>query len=117
MSSSILFLAKLKGRSRSFPGGCKKRGHILRLIPSSPQENLVVIRDEKVSPFVKFEIMLTPFVDSRLCQKQRILLSSRQRSNNYLELSKENALENMMLPHSPCFTLKFFMVCFIKLLD
>ena len=37
-------------------------------------------------------------------------------SNNYLELSKEIFLENMMLSHRPCFTWKFFMTCFHKIL-
>ena len=84
--------------------------------------NLVDTRDEKVSPFVKFEIILpllcflldpltnkhcrtwssviNLWIDSRTCQEQRILLSARSRfNNNYLELSKENVLKNMMLSH------------------
>ena len=83
---------------------------------------LVDIRHEKVSPFVNFEIILSLFcfilepltnkdcktwssminlwIDSGTCQKQRILLSARPRFNyNCLELSKENALRNMMLSH------------------
>ena len=74
------------------------------------QEHLVIMRDGKVCSFVKFEIilpllccLLDPFtnkhcrawssmidlwIDSRACQKYRILLSARQRSNNYSELSK-----------------------------
>ena len=58
------------------------------------------------------------WIDSRTCQKYRILLSARQRSNNYLELSKENLLGNMMLSHWIwCFTWKlFFMIWFHKIL-
>ena len=101
--------------------------------------NLVDTRDEKVSPFVKFEIILpllcflldpltnkhcrtwssviNLWIDSRTCQKQRILLSARSRfNNNYLELSKENVLKNMMLSHWSCFTWKFFMIWFHKIL-
>ena len=104
-----------------------------------PQELLVVIRYEKVTPFVKFEIillllcclldpltnkycrtwssMINLWIDSRTCQKEkRILLSARQRINNYLELSKGSVMWNMMLPHWPCFTWKFFMIRFHKIL-
>ena len=95
-------------------------------------------KDEKVCPFVKFEIilpllccllnpltnkdcrtsisMINLWIDSRSCQKCRILLSARQTSNNYLEPSKENVLRNMMLSHWPCFTWKFFMIWFHKIL-
>ena len=131
-------LAQTEGERKAFFGRCKKGDHIVRLY----QEHLVVIRDEKVSPFVKFEIILpTPppspvcfllgplankycrtwssmiklWIDSRTCQKCSILLSARQKSNNYLELSKENVLRNMMLLHWPCFTLKFFMILFHKI--
>ena len=101
--------------------------------------NLLDIRHEKVSPFVKFEIilpllcflldpltnrhcrawssMINLWRDSRTCQKWRILLSARPRFNyNYLELSKENVLRNMMLSHWSCFTWKFFMILFHKIL-
>ena len=54
VSSYILFLAKLKGRGRPFLEGAR-RGVTLW---DYPQEYLVVIRDEKVSLFVKFEIIL-----------------------------------------------------------
>ena len=54
VSRYILFLAKLKGRGRPFLEG-PRRGATLW---DYPQEHLVVIRDEKVSPFVKFEIIL-----------------------------------------------------------
>ena len=55
VSRYILFLAKLKRRRRPFLEGAR-RGFILW---DYPQEPLVVVRDEKVSPFVKFEIILT----------------------------------------------------------
>ena len=61
--------------------------------------------------------MINLWRDSRTCQKWRILLSARPRFNyNYLELSKENVLRNMMLSHWPCFTWKFFMIWFHKIL-
>ena len=37
-------------------------------------------------------------------------------NNNYSELSKENVLRNMMLSYWPCFTWKFFMIWFHKIL-
>ena len=49
-----LFLAKLKGRKKLFLEG-ERRGTTLR---DCPQELLVIERDEIVSPFVKFEIIL-----------------------------------------------------------
>ena len=92
----------------------------------------------KVSPFVKFETilpllcflldplankycrtwisMINLWIDSKTCQKLGILLSGSQRSNNYLGLSKENVLEDMMLSHWPCFTWKILMMWFPKIL-
>ena len=104
-----------------------------------PSRALGVIRYEKVSPFVKSEIilpllcflldpltnkhyrkrssMINLWRDSRTCQiLSRILLSIRQRSNNYLEISKENFWGNIMLSHWPYFAWKFFMICFHKIL-
>ena len=57
VSRYILFLAKLNGRGRPLLEG-PRRGTALW---DYPQEHLVVIRDEKVSPFVKFEKIL-PFL-------------------------------------------------------
>ena len=97
------------------------------------------MRHEKFSLFVKFKIilpllcvlldlltnkhcrtwssMINLWIDFRTCQKQIILLSTRPRFNcNYLELSKENVLSNMMLSHWSCFTWKFFMIWFHKIL-
>ena len=54
VSMYILFLAKLKGRGRPSLKGAR-RGPTLW---EYPQEHSVVIRDEKVSPFVKCEIIL-----------------------------------------------------------
>ena len=108
VSRYILFLVKLKRRGRPFLEGAR-RGAALW---DYPQEHLVVIiKDGKFCPFVKFEIILpllccllepltnthcrawssmtNLWIDSRTCQKYRILLSARQSSNNYLELSKE----------------------------
>ena len=55
VSGFFLFLSKLKGRGKPFLR-CARIGTALL---DSPQEYLVVIRDEKVSPSVKFEITLT----------------------------------------------------------
>ena len=133
MSRYILFLAKLKRRGRPFKERAKR--WITRW--DYHQEHLVVIKDEKVRPFVKFEVILpllcclldpltnkhcsawssiTLWIDSTTCQKYSILLSARQRSNNYLGASKENVLTNMMLSHWPCFTWKFFKIWFPKIL-
>ena len=60
--------------------------------------------------------MISLWIDFRTCKKYRILLSARQRSNNYLELSRENVLGNMMLSCWPCFIWKFFMIWFHKIL-
>ena len=54
LSWYIIFLPKLKGRGRPFLR-CAKRASALW---DCPQEYLVAIRDENVSPFVKFEIFL-----------------------------------------------------------
>ena len=104
-------------------GGCRKGFRIMKL----PQEHLVVIKVEKVcccslDPLTNKHCrvrnsMIKLWIDSRTCQKYRILLSARQRSNNYLELSKENLLGNMMLSRWPCITWKFFMVWFQKILQ
>ena len=94
------------------------------------------MKDEKVCPFVKFKIilpllcclldpltnkrcrawisMINLWIDFRTCQKYRILLSARL--NNYLELSWENVLGNMMLSHWLCFNWKFFMIWLHKII-
>ena len=112
------FLANLKRRGRPFLEGARKRGGRIERLP---QEHLVALKDEKVCSSVKFEVILpllcclldpltnkqfrgwssmtNLWIDSRTCQKYRILLSARQRSNNYLELSKEKVLGNMMLSY------------------
>ena len=46
-------LGQTEGERKAFSGGCKKGDHI----GDYPQEHLVVMRDEKVSHFVKFEII------------------------------------------------------------
>ena len=127
----IFFMASLKRRGRP------KRGlHWAHW--DYPQEHMVVMKDEKVCPFVKFDIILPLFccllyplinehcrtwsslinlwIYSRNFQKYRILLSARRRYNNYLKLSKESVMGNMMLSHWPCFTWKFFMIWFHKIL-
>ena len=117
-----MFLVKLKRGVKPFLEGARKGAALL----DYPQEQLVVIKGAKVCLFVKLEIILpllcclldpltnrhcwvwnsitTLWIDSRTSQKRNIQLSAKQRSNNYLELSKGNVLGNMMLSHSPCFT-------------
>ena len=64
-----------------------------------PQEHLIV-KFEIILPLLGFSLDLLTnkhfrtwiyttnlWIDSRTCQKERILLSVRQRSNNYVELS------------------------------
>ena len=60
--------------------------------------------------------MISLWINCRTHQKYRILLLARQSPNNNLELSKENVLGNIMLSHLPCFTWKFFMIWFHKIL-
>ena len=55
VSRYILFLGKPKGRGRPFWEGAIREAKLWDL----PQEHLVVIREENVSPFVKFEIILS----------------------------------------------------------
>ena len=60
-------LGQTEGERKAFFGGCKKGDHIVRY----PQEYLVVMRDEKVYPFVKFEIIqpLLCFLSDSLTNK------------------------------------------------
>ena len=90
VSRYIFFLAKLKRRGRPSLEDARRGAKLWDYF----QEHLFVITDEKVSPFVKFE----------------------NPTNSYLELSKENVLGNMMLSHWPCFTWKFFMTWFHRIL-
>ena len=97
----VLFLAKLKIRERPFLEGARKGDALW----DYPNERLVVIKNERICPFVKFEIilpllcclldplMINLWIDSRTCQKYRIMLSARQRSNNYSELSNLKLLK------------------------
>ena len=90
---------------------------------------MVVIRDEKVSLFVNFEIilpllcflldhrtnkhcrtwssMINLWVDFRTYQKYRILLQQGKGLAITQSLQKKMFWGNMMLSHSPCFTWKF----------
>ena len=54
VSRYILFLPKLKGRGRPFLRGARRETALSDYF----QQYFVVIRDEKVSPFVEFEIIL-----------------------------------------------------------
>ena len=100
-------LGQTEGERKVFSGGCKKKGGcIVRLSPRA----LCCHKKWKVYPFVKFEIivpllcclldplknrhdrtwssMINWWIDSRTCQKYRILLSARQRSNKLLRAFK-----------------------------
>ena len=98
MSVQVYSLGQVEEERKAFFGGCKKRGQIVRL------------------PLRAWCSIINMWIDSTTCQKYRILLSARQRSNNYLEFSKENVLRKIMLSHWPCFTGKFFMIWFNKIL-
>ena len=129
----ILFLPKLKGKEKPFLEGCKKGNHIARLslgwyektgkslsfceIWNNPTSPLFFIRPLTNKHCKTWSSMINLWIASRTCRKSRILLSARPRFNyNYLELSKENVLRNMMLSYWSCFTWKFFMICFHKIL-
>ena len=105
VSRCILFLAKLQRRGRPFLEGTRRETALW----DYPQEHLVVIRDEKVCLFVKFEIILSLLcclldlltnkhcrksfminlcIDSRTCQSYRILLSATHWSNKLLRAFK-----------------------------
>ena len=122
-------LGQTEEERKTFFGGCKNRGPALW---EYSQEHLIVIKDEKfeiilpllcclLEPLTNkrcraWSSMIDSWMDSRTCQKYRTSLTARQRSNNYLHLSKENVLGNMMLSHWPCFMGKFFMIWFHKIL-
>ena len=108
VSRYILFLAILKGGGRPFLEGARSGTTLW----DYSQEHLVIIRDEKVSRFVKLKIIL-----SHLCFLFDSRTNKHCRTNNYWELSKENIFRNMMLSHWPCFTWKFFMIWFPKILN
>ena len=135
VSIYFLFLAKLNRKGKIFDGARREAA-----LWDYSQEHLVVIKYEKVCPFVKFEIilplicclldpltnkhcsawssMINLWIDSRTCQKYITLLSAKQKSNNYLELSKENVLGeccHMILSHWPCFSWKVFIISFHKI--
>ena len=102
----ILFLAKLKRSGRLFLEGA---GRWVALWEYH-QEYLAVIKDERVCPFVKIKTILHPhfylldpltnkhcrawsstinlWIDSSTCEKYTILLSARERSNNYVRAFK-----------------------------
>ena len=123
-----------EGEKKAFSETGKKKNILWHF----PQEHLVIIRDEKVCPFVKFEITLPHicfllnfltnkhyrtwssvinlWIYSRICRKLSILLSARQRSDNYWERFKENVLGNMLMSYWPWFTWNFFMTWFHKML-
>ena len=98
----------VKWKGRPFLKECKK-GDTLQ------DYHLVDIRHEKVSPFMKFEIILPPllcFLLDPLTKKHcrtwssmiNLWMDSRTWFNyNYLDLSEENVFRNMRLSHLSCF--------------
>ena len=136
VSRYILFLAKLKRRGRSFLEGARRTRAALWVYP---QEQLVVIRDEKVCAFVKFEIivpllfylldpltnkhcrtwssMINLWIDSGPVKSTESCCQQGKGLRNYLELSKENVLGNIMLSHWPEFIWNFFMIWFHETLE
>ena len=115
---------------KSFFGRGAKRGNTLW---DYSQEYLVVIRDEKVFPFVKFGTILPLlcFLLDLLTKKPRRAWSftefynkfmdrfqdiSKIRNPENLEPSKANVLGHITLSHWPCFTWRFFMKWFRKTL-
>ena len=80
VSRYILFLAKLKGKGRPFLKVARRKPTLW----DYPEEHLVVIiRDEKVSPFVKFErillflcLSLAPFTNKHCSTRSSMMLNS-----------------------------------------
>ena len=134
VSRYISLLGQTEEERKVFFGGWKKRDHILRFpiralgchdkwkilsfcgIWNNLNSPLFLLNPLTKKHYRTWSSIINLWIDSMICQKWRILLSARQRSNNYLELSKENVLGSMMLWHWPCFTWKFFMIWFHKIL-
>ena len=103
------FLAQTEGERKAFFGRVQEGGTTLQ---DYPQEHLVekksLLLNLKCYPSFVFirpltnkhcstwSSMINLWIDSRTCQKYRILLSARSRfnNNNYLELSKKNSYIN-----------------------
>ena len=87
-----------------------------------PEEHLVVIKDEQVFLLVKFEIIL-PLL---CCLWTSLQISTAEHFQDLskvqspaiskAKLLKENVFGDMMLSQWPCFTWKFFMLWFHKIL-
>ena len=146
MSRYILFLVNPKRRGRPFGRvnerwggrivrlppralGCYKRWKSLSFCElwNNPIPPLLLIRPYSILSLLccllvtnkycrTWSSMINLWINSRTYQKYRILLSSRKKSDNYLELSKENVFRNMMLSHWQGFTWKFFIIWFHKIL-
>ena len=77
VSRYILLLVKLKEKVRPFLEGLKR----VATLWDYPQEQLVVLREEKVSPFVKFEIILyllcflLDLVTNKLCRTWSFMIN------------------------------------------
>ena len=127
-------LDQTEGERKTLFGGYKKGSHIVilpsRALACHKRWKSLSFGEIWNNPIPPFFFIRPPYkkglqdmdgflwIDSRTCQNFKILLSARRRSNNYFELSKKkNVLRNIMLSHLPCFTWKFFMIWFHKILQ
>ena len=108
-------LGQTDGERKAFIGGYKKGNHIVRFEIILPL--LCCLLDPlRNKHYREWSSVINLWINSRNCQNYRILLLTMERSNNYLELPKENVLGNMMLSHWPSSTWNFFMIWFHKIL-
>ena len=98
VSRYILFLAKLNRRGRSFLEGARRTGAALLLDPLTNKHCRAWI------------FMINWTIDSGPAKSTESCCQLGKGLKNYLELSKENVLGNVMLSHWPWFTWKFFMI-------
>ena len=110
LSSVHVKLGQTEEDRKTFFGGCKKGGRIARSPPrafgchkrwkslsfceiwNNPTPLCCLLDPLTNKRCRAWSSMINFWIDSRTCQKYRILLSARQRSNNYLEPTKENVL-------------------------
>ena len=91
-----MLLGQTEGEGKAFLGGSKKGGQIV----GYPHNHLVVIRKEKISPFVKFEIILNLlcFILHLLTNKLSRTWSSKITlwidSRTYIYIKKNHAVSN-----------------------
>ena len=121
MSWYILFLAKLQGRGNPLSEDARRGASLW----DYPLEHLVVIRDEKVSPLVKFEkilplicCILDPLTNKR-CKTWSYIINlwiDKAKVQYLLRVFKRKSFGEYDAVRLPSFTWKFFMVWFHKIL-